>query len=63
MAVAREKLHAHRKKLAVAKAPVKLVQPLSATQTTPLQEKLKISVKARSALVPGDGRSMDMSMD
>lgn len=66
MAASREKLRAHRKKkLEKSKASVKLVEP---TATEPsgaekIREKIKIQSKSRSALVPGEGRSMGMDID
>lgn len=67
MAASREKLLTHRrKKLALAdKTSVKLVEPmvLDSEETSMVQEKIKVPVKSRSALVPGDGRSMGMHID
>jgi len=64
MAVSRAKQKAHRKKvLDTAKSSVTLREPVEAP-TEPIQEKIKVSVKAsRSALVPGEGRSMGMDID
>ncbi|RDX56758.1 hypothetical protein OH76DRAFT_1395888 [Lentinus brumalis] len=61
MLVAREKLKAHRRRK-LEKTSVKLVQPLT-PQTEKVKEKIKVSVKARSALVAGEGRSMGMDID
>ena len=64
MAASREKLRAHRKQK-LQKASVKLVQPV-ATRTAEsemVREKIKVPVKAPSALVPGEGRSMGMDID
>jgi large subunit ribosomal protein L24e len=63
MAVAREKLRAHRKKTTRAKESTSLVQPLEKTEAAPVREKIKVAVKSRSALIPGEGRSMGMGMD
>jgi len=65
MAAAREKLRSHRKKKLAAKSSVKLVEPLS-TESAPVEktrEKIKVPAKSRSALVPGEGRSMGMDLD
>ncbi|TEB36379.1 hypothetical protein FA13DRAFT_1623904 [Coprinellus micaceus] len=63
MAVARAKQKAHRKKmLDAAKTSVKLQEPV-ATTTVPVREKIKVTAKSRSALVPGEGRSMGMDLD
>ncbi|THG98978.1 hypothetical protein EW026_g3307 [Hermanssonia centrifuga] len=64
MAASREKLRAHRKKKAE-KASVKLVEPMAmeTTETEPIREKIRVSAKSRSALVPGEGRSMGMDID
>ncbi|KAI0721076.1 ribosomal protein L24e-domain-containing protein [Cerioporus squamosus] len=61
MLVAREKLKAHRKRK-LEKTSVKLVQPLT-PQAEKVKEKIKVPVKARSALVAGEGRSMGMDID
>jgi len=66
MAVSREKHRAHRKKtLQSSKNSVKLVEPMSVEsgETEKVQEKIKVSAKARSALVQGEGRSMGMEID
>jgi len=68
MAVSREKHRAHRNKLLEsAKTSVKLVEPMSvesgAGETEKVREKIKVSTKARSALVQGEGRSMGMEID
>jgi large subunit ribosomal protein L24e len=63
MAAAREKIRAHRKKTAVSKPSVKLVEPLAKTEADPVREKIRVPVKSRSALVPGEGRSMGMDID
>ena len=66
MAASREKLRAHRqKKLEKAKASVKLVEPMAAESSgqEKIREKIKIQAKSRSALVPGEGRSMGMDID
>ena len=64
MAASREKLRAHRKKK-LEKASVKLVEPV-ATETEEgekVREKIRVPAKSRSALVPGEGRSMGMDVD
>ncbi|OCH92228.1 hypothetical protein OBBRIDRAFT_791461 [Obba rivulosa] len=65
MAAAREKLVAHRKKKHTTKASVKLVEPMQieAEETELVREKIKVPAKSRSALVPGEGRSMGMEID
>ncbi|KAJ3725874.1 ribosomal protein L24e-domain-containing protein [Lentinula raphanica] len=64
MAMSREKQRAHRKKaIEAAKASSsKLVQPMT-TEPSQKREKIKVPVKARSALVQGEGRSMTMDVD
>jgi large subunit ribosomal protein L24e len=65
MAAAREKVRAHRKKMVEGKPSVKLVQPLvvQTPEKVAVREKIKVSVKTRSALIPGEGRSMGMDID
>lgn len=64
MAVAREKQRAHRtKKLESVKASVKLHQPMDVEAGEKTREKIKVPVKARSALLQGEGRSMAMDID
>jgi large subunit ribosomal protein L24e len=66
MAASREKLRAHRKKKISAKTTsVKLVEPLSMEAEEPerIREKIKVSARSRSALIPGEGRSMGMDID
>lgn len=66
MAASRAKHRAHREKvIAAAKSSVKLVEPMAVESpgTTKVREKIKIQGKARSALVPGEGRSMGMDLD
>jgi large subunit ribosomal protein L24e len=66
MAISREKHKAHRRKvLEVKKVSLDLVQPTSAEspQTTKIREKIKVSRKTATALVPGEGRSMGMDID
>lgn len=64
MAASREKLKAHRKKKSE-KASVKLVEPMAmeTAETEKVREKIKVPAKSRSALVPGEGRSMGMDID
>lgn len=63
MAASREKLRAHRKKKAE-KTSVKLLEPVAMeTSAEPIREKIKVLAKSRSALIPGEGRSMDMEID
>jgi len=65
MAASRAKLHAHRKKVADRTA-VKLVEPMSAMSVESKPEKVREMVKVpakRSALVPGEGRTMGMDID
>ncbi|KAH9901400.1 ribosomal protein L24e-domain-containing protein [Cubamyces lactineus] len=61
MAVAREKLKAHRKRK-LEKTSVKLVQPIT-PESDKIKEKIKVTAKSRSALVAGEGRSMGMEID
>ena len=61
MAVAREKLKAHRKRK-LEKTSVKLVQPIT-SGAEKVREKIKVATKTRSALVAGEGRSMGMEID
>jgi large subunit ribosomal protein L24e len=65
MAASRQKKLAHRKKVSeAAKVPVKLVPPIEVPpEGEKVREKIKVSTKARSALVPGTGRSMGMEID
>ncbi|KAG6837308.1 hypothetical protein H0H93_011910, partial [Arthromyces matolae] len=66
MAVSREKQRAHRKKsLEAVKSSVKLHEPVivESPTSTKISEKIKVSAKSRSALVPGEGRSMGMDID
>lgn len=65
MLASREKLRTHRKKKLEAKASVKLVEPMQVEAAEPeaIREKIKVSAKSRSALVPGEGRSMGMDID
>ena len=59
MAASREKKQAHRKKtLEAIKSSVKLHEPIS-----PALEKIKVPVKTGTALIQGQGRSMDMEID
>ena len=69
MAASRAKLLAHRQKKKAtsgASTSIKLVQPMSAlsVEATPekIHEKVKVSSK-KSALIPGEGRSMGMEID
>jgi large subunit ribosomal protein L24e len=70
MAASRAKLLAHRakKKAAISDAAtstsIKLVQPMSELSVEPekIREKVKVSSK-KSALIPGEGRSMGMDLD
>jgi large subunit ribosomal protein L24e len=65
MAAAREKQRAHRKKKSEGKASVTLVEPMSVVSpgTEKVLEKIRVPVKAKSALVQGEGRSMRMDID
>ncbi|KAI0797998.1 ribosomal protein L24e-domain-containing protein [Abortiporus biennis] len=66
MAAAREKLRTHRKKKLEkikASASVKLVEPMAVDETETIKVREKIKVSSRSALVPGEGRSMGMEID
>ena len=64
MAVAKEKVRAHRRKVTANKESVstKLVEPV-ATSASPIREKIKVKSSTRSALVPGEGQSMGMDID
>ncbi|OBZ75360.1 Ribosome biogenesis protein RLP24 [Grifola frondosa] len=64
MAASREKLLTHRQKKLEGKTSVKLVQPISMeSHTEKVREKIKVSIKSKSALVAGEGRSMGMDID
>lgn len=61
MAASRDKERAYRKKaLEAVKSSVRLREPVS---TEASKEKIKVVIKTRSALVPGEGRSMGMEID
>ncbi|KDR81672.1 hypothetical protein GALMADRAFT_239786 [Galerina marginata CBS 339.88] len=63
MAASREKQRAHRKKaMEAVKSSVKLLEPIS-TESSTVREKIKVPVKAKSALIQGEGRSMGMVID
>lgn len=64
MAASREKLRAHRKKK-LEKSSVKLVEPMAmeTEEAVKVREKIKVPAKSRSALIPGEGRSMGMDID
>jgi len=64
MAAAREKQRAHRKKK-LEKTSVALVEPMSveSPETEKVLQKIKVPVKAKSALIKGEGRSMRMDID
>lgn len=63
MAASKEKLRAHRKKVHAKRDAIsaQLVEPIS-TEGETVREKIKVPA-TRSALVPGEGRSMGMDMD
>lgn len=66
MAIAREKQRAHRRKKMEKTAPsVRLHEPMAVESptTSKVQEKIRISTKSQSALIPGEGRSMGMDID
>jgi large subunit ribosomal protein L24e len=66
MAISREKHKTHRRKVLEAKKiSLDLVQPTRAesSQAAKISEKIKVSTKPRTALVPGEGRSMGMDID
>ncbi|CCM04611.1 uncharacterized protein FIBRA_06795 [Fibroporia radiculosa] len=67
MAASREKLRASRKKkLEKAKTmSTKLVEPMAAqsSESEKVREKIRVPAKSRSALIPGEGRSMGMEID
>ncbi|KAI0054144.1 hypothetical protein FA95DRAFT_1591881 [Auriscalpium vulgare] len=64
MVASREKLRAHRKKTAAKNTSVQLVEPITGQPSRELiKEKIKLSSKSRSALIPGEGRSMGMDLD
>ena len=64
MAAARENQRAHRKKK-LEKTSVTLVEPMSveSPETELVLEKIKVPVKAKSALIQSEGRSMGMDID
>jgi large subunit ribosomal protein L24e len=63
MAASKEKLRAHRTKLRASKTDVStaLVEPISANPEM-VREKIKVHA-TKSALIPGEGRSMGMEID
>jgi len=65
MAAAREKQRAHRRKKLNSKQSVTLVEPMTVEfpETEKVLEKIKVPVKAKSALIQGEGRSMGMDID
>jgi len=67
MAVARERLLAHRRKKRLTEKPssVKLLEPMAVDSEVvdPTPEKIKVRTQRKSALIPGEGRSMAMDMD
>lgn len=68
MAASREKLLTHRKKtqaISSSKTAVSLVEPISDSPANgAIREKIKVpSTKSRSALIPGEGKSMGMDID
>ena len=66
MAAAREKQLAHRKKKLEKKAATRdLLQPVSVEtpETESVLEKIKVPVRAKSALIHSEGRSMGMDTD
>jgi large subunit ribosomal protein L24e len=65
MAAAREKLKTHRRKTAQKHvANVKLLEPtdVRTEEASMIVEKIRVPTKSRSALIPGEGRSMAMDM-
>ncbi|KJA27340.1 hypothetical protein HYPSUDRAFT_179299 [Hypholoma sublateritium FD-334 SS-4] len=61
MAAAREKHKAHRKKvLDTVKSSVTLHEPIATAST---KDRILVPVKAKSALIQGEGRSMGMDID
>ncbi|KAG5652247.1 ATPase-activating ribosome biosynthesis protein [Sphagnurus paluster] len=66
MAVSRETQRAHRRKIIEGvKAGVKLHEPMSVESpvSSKVQEKIKVTAKRHTALLPGEGRSMGMDID
>jgi len=64
MILAKAKQRAHRQKaLARDKSSVRLHEPIIAEETAKVKERIKVSIKSRSALVQGDGQSMGMDID
>lgn len=65
MAAARDKQRAHRKKKLEAKTSVTLVEPISVESagSEKALHKIKVSVKTKSALIAGEGRTMGMDID
>ena len=61
MVTSRDKVRAHRKKKLES---IKLLEPTSTEGAQVMvKEKIKVSAKSRSALLPGEGRSMGMDLD
>lgn len=64
MAASKEKLRAHRRKLSERRTSVRLLEPMvDASSPERIKTKIRNVEKPRSALVVGDGRSMDMEID
>lgn len=66
MAAARDKQRAHRsKKKLEGKTSITLVEPMpvESVETEKVLQKIKVSLKAKSALIQGEGRSMGMDID
>jgi len=65
MAAAREKKRVYRTKKAAKTSSVRLVEPVAmeGTQTEKTLEKIRIPIKNKSALIQGEGRTMDMDID
>ena len=65
MAAAREKKRAYRAKKAAKTPSVRLLEPVAmeATQSEKTLEKIRIPTKNKSALIQGEGRTMDMDVD
>jgi large subunit ribosomal protein L24e len=65
MAASRAKKLAYRKKtVAASTLSVKLLQPIDKSrEKLKVREKITVPSKAKSALIPGEGRSMGMEID
>lgn len=63
MLASKDKLRAHRKRVAE-KSAIKLLEPATADASKiKVREKIKVQSRSKSALIAGEGRSMGMDID